>query len=167
MSRFSVVAAFIAGAALVAMVVVVSDPNSSSLAEHSLAAKKAMLKHMMHATAHKNHFLQGLDVVCEMKPSASGDCGSDSKGVPNIFQDGCCYPGSRVCELPTDIWCPKGTTPAERSTGVSATGVVLCAQPKKPAVGQRGYDLGVNLKNGWSLPQGCTSTCFKDGQACN
>jgi len=54
-----------------------------------------------------------------------------------------CYIDSarHVCYLPSEIWCTKGPD--------------ACAMPKR----KPGSEAGVNYKDGWSLPQGCSSTC--------
>ena len=91
MSRPAVVAAFIAGAALVATVMVMSDPASPLENEHTLAQKLSMLKHVKGhnaAYAHKNYYLQSLDTLCETKVQDNGQCPGEA--AEYIFQDGCC-----------------------------------------------------------------------------
>ena len=86
MSRAAIVAAFIAGAALVATVLVIADPGSAST-EHTLVEKKAMLNHVAQK-AHNNFFAQALDTACPFHVQANGMC----PGAPAeyIQQDGCC-----------------------------------------------------------------------------
>jgi len=89
-SRLAVVAAFIAGAALVAACLVVSD-TAGPKTQNLLSEKLAMLKNLRSAAAHKSHFLQGLDTLCETKIMPNGRCPSPP-GDPSFYiqQDGCC-----------------------------------------------------------------------------
>ena len=135
-------AAFIAGAALVATVLVITDSGSRP-AQHTLAEKKAMINHIAQK-AHNKFFSQALDTECPVAVKPNGMC----PGAPAeyIEQDGCCYK-SRVCTLPTDIWCSK------------AGG---CQGPKRLP----GSEAGVNYEQGWAKPQGCRACCEANGQEC-
>jgi hypothetical protein len=90
MSRPAIVAAFIAGVALAATIVVLASPQQP--AQPSLSEKLAQLSHFAAADRHAKHFTQGLDAKCSSVPSGS-DAGPDGcGGEPGdyLFQDGCC-----------------------------------------------------------------------------
>lgn len=95
MHRLAVVAAFIAGAALVATVLVVSDTTPKT--QPLLSEKLAMLKNFQSAKSVKSHFLQALNTECPYKIIQSGPradmCPVAPVGFgPEYFlqQDGCC-----------------------------------------------------------------------------
>jgi hypothetical protein len=90
MSRPAIVAAFIAGVALAATIVVLASPQKP--AQPSLSEKLAQLSHFAAADRHAKHFTQGLDFKCSSVPAGS-DAGPDGcGGEPGdfLFQDGCC-----------------------------------------------------------------------------
>merc|ERR1719352_1443578 len=105
MSRLAVVAAFIAGAAVVAVAMVVVSP--AERAPPTLQEKLMMLK---------------------------------------------CYK-AHVCYLPTDIYCSKGVGACGDDTTKTTCG---SGADKAPC------QSGVNYQAGWTLPQGCSSTCASD-----
>ena len=88
MSRAAVVAAFIAGVALVAAVLVIADPGPAPA--HTLAEKKAMINHIAQK-AHSNFFSQALDTECPVKVVTNDDNTQSCPGAPaeSIQQDGC------------------------------------------------------------------------------
>ena len=90
MSRAAVVAAFIAGVALVATVLVIADPGPAP-AEHTLAQKKAMINYIAQK-AHSNFFSQALDTECPVKVVTNAQGTQSCPGAPAeyIQQDGCC-----------------------------------------------------------------------------
>ena len=142
MSRPAVVAAFIAGAALVAVAMVVMSP--AERAPPSLEEKLMMLKSYK-AQALREQNNQMLDALGV--PANNGRCPGSAGDF--IFQDGMCYQ-AHVCYLPTDIYCSRGVGACGDETTKTTCG---SGADKAPC------QSGVNYKAGWTLPQGCSSTC--------
>jgi hypothetical protein len=140
-SRHAVVAALIAGAALVAVAMVVTTPTTKPAP--TLAEKLEMLKSYKGQPIREQHNMMldalGAPAVNGRCPCAAGDC---------IFQDGMCYK-ARVCYLPTDIWCSKGLGQCGGDDTKQTCG---SGADKSPCP--------VNYEKGWSLPQGCKATCM-------
>jgi hypothetical protein len=142
MSRLAVVAAFIAGAAVVAVAMVVVSP--AERAPPTLQEKLMMLKRYK-AQALREQNNQMLDALGE--PAVNGMCPGSAGDY--IFQDGRCYK-AHVCYLPTDIYCSKGVGACGDDTTKTTCG---SGADKAPC------QSGVNYQAGWTLPQGCSSTC--------
>ena len=135
-------AAFIAGAAVVAVAMVVVSP--AERAPPTLQEKLMMLKRYK-AQALREQNNQMLDALGE--PAVNGMCPGSAGDY--IFQDGRCYK-AHVCYLPTDIYCSKGVGACGDETTKTTCG---SGADKAPC------QSGVNYQAGWTLPQGCSSTC--------
>ena len=140
-SRHAVVAALIAGAALIAVAMVVMTPTTKPAP--TLAEKLEMLKSYKGQPIREQHNMMldalGAPAVDGRCPCLPGEC---------IFQDGMCYK-SRVCYLPGDIWCTKGAGACGSASTKQTCGTGADKTPCQ-----------VNYESGWTLPQGCKATCM-------